>query len=99
MLTAAPIVSIFSTGDYDGQIRRAAELLRAGGLVLLPTETVYGAAGLLAHPGAPPGPRRRLPPPRGAPAAPPSTVHLSRREGAGRYLGDVSELGRRMMRK
>src|SRR5438067_1534332 len=72
MLTAAPIVPIFSTGDYDGQIRRAAELLRAGGLVLLPTETVYGAAGLLAHPGA----RQRRPDPNAGPTkfAKPSTI-------------------------
>lgn len=95
MLTAVPIVPIFSTGDYDSQIRRAAELLRGGGIVMLPTETVYGAAGLLAHPAA----RRRLHDLRGDPDGPPFTVHLSRPEDAGRYLGDVSELGRRMMRK
>jgi protein-tyrosine phosphatase len=95
MLTAAPIVPIFSTGDYDGQIRRAAELIRAGGLVLLPTETVYGAAGLVTHAAA----RQRLHDLRGDPDGPPFTVHLSRPEDAGQYLGDVGELGRRMMRK
>ena len=44
---AAPIVHIFDVGDYEAQIRRGADLLRTGGVVTLPTETVYGAAGLM----------------------------------------------------
>ena len=51
----APVISIFSAGDYDAQVQRGAEVLQAGGLVVLPTETVYGAAGLLTHPDAPSG--------------------------------------------
>ena len=53
---AVPIVPIFSSGDYEAQVARAAELLRAGRIVVLPTETVYGAAGVLTNPDA----RQRL---------------------------------------
>ena len=46
---AAPVVSIFEVGDYDGQIAQATQLLRGGGVVVLPTETVYGAAAVLGN--------------------------------------------------
>src|SRR5436305_1924101 len=46
---AVPVISIFEVGDYDQQIGRAVSLLRDGGVVVLPTETVYGAAGLLSN--------------------------------------------------
>jgi len=35
----SPIISIFSTGDYEAHIARGGEILRGGGLVVLPTET------------------------------------------------------------
>jgi hypothetical protein len=38
---AATVVPIFEVGDYDAQITRAVELLTSGGIVVLPTETVY----------------------------------------------------------
>src|SRR5947209_3361876 len=46
----SPIISIFSTGDYEAHIASGSEVLRGGGLVVLPTETAYGAAALLSHP-------------------------------------------------
>jgi len=46
------IIPIFDRGDYDHQIERGAGALQSGGLVVLPTETVYGVAGALTHPGA-----------------------------------------------
>src|SRR5690348_915256 len=73
---------------------RAAELLRSGNLVVLPTETVYGAAGVLNHPSA----KQRLKDFRGA-GDKPFTVHLAHRDQAMRYLGPASDLGKRMMRK
>ena len=96
-----PVVNIFSAADYDAQISRGSDVLHAGGIVVLPTETVYGAAALLSHRDG----RRRLKELRGGPnsnsAAPPQpfTVHLGRPEDAARYLGEVGELGQRMMRK
>jgi len=53
---AVEVVSIFDSGNYEAHVDRAAQLLRDGSLVVLPTETVYGAAGLLSHPAA----RQRL---------------------------------------
>ena len=96
---AVPVIPIFEVTDYEAQVRRAQDLLRSGRLVVLPTETVYGAAGLLTHPEA----RRRLADLRGdattgAPAKP-FTIHLAHREDAYRYLGEVSELGNRLIRK
>ena len=90
------VVNIFDIGEYDEQIARGVELLKGGGLVVLPTETVYGAAGLLNQPQA----VTRL---RGLRSETsenkPFTIHLARRDQATRYLGTVSELGKRMMKK
>src|SRR5437868_6417878 len=94
---ATEIVSIFATGDYEAQITRGRQALRAGGLVVLPTETVYGAAGLLTHPEA----RRRLKEMRGGPesATKPFTIHLPHAADAQRYLGEVGDFGQRLMKK
>jgi protein-tyrosine phosphatase len=90
-----PIISIFSGGDYDAYVHRGAELIRAGGVAVLPTETVYGAAGLLNHEGA----RKRLTALRGGDADRPFTVHLAQPEDAFSYLGEIGDFGRRLVRK
>jgi protein-tyrosine phosphatase len=92
---ATPVVNIFEVGDYDAQIVRAREQLLGGGLVVLPTETVYGAAGVLTQEAA----RNRLAELRGGAGGKPFTVHLAHRDDAGHYLGDVSEIGHRLMKK
>src|SRR5262245_45047536 len=43
------VISIFDVMDYEAQIARGAASLRSGGIVVLPTETVYGAAGNLSQ--------------------------------------------------
>src|SRR5215203_2267507 len=93
----APIVSIFDAADYDDQIARAQQSLQSGGVVVLPTETVYGAAALLSQPQG----RQRLTDLRGGDRNRPFTVHLARREDAAKFvdLSQVGELGRRMMKK
>jgi protein-tyrosine phosphatase len=91
----APVIPIFDVGHYDGQIGQAADLLRGGGVVVLPTETVYGAAGVLGHDKSSP----RLKAIRGADNGKPFTIHLARREQAMRYLGEIGEFGTRLMRK
>ncbi|CAA9376068.1 MAG: Low molecular weight protein tyrosine phosphatase [uncultured Phycisphaerae bacterium] len=90
----SPVVNIFEVGDYDAQVARARGLLHSGGLVVLPTETVYGAAGLLTHDAA----RARLSGLRGTQSNP-FTIHLARAEDARNYLGDVTDFGQRLMRK
>ena len=91
---AAPIVHIFETGGYETHVRRGAELLASGGVVVLPTETVYGAAGLINNGAA----RGRLAALRGE-TTKPFTVHLARRDDARQYLGDLNEYAERFLRK
>jgi L-threonylcarbamoyladenylate synthase len=92
----APVVSIFDVGDYDEQVGRAVTLLREGGVVVLPTETIYGAAAVLNDDKA----MTRLKAIRGAAGeGKPFTIHLARREQAMRYIGEVSEVGQRLMKK
>ncbi|HEX4123275.1 MAG TPA: Sua5/YciO/YrdC/YwlC family protein [Tepidisphaeraceae bacterium] len=91
----ANVISIFEAGDYEAQVHRAQEILRGGGLVVLPTETLYGAAGLLGHPES----RRRLRELRGDVAAKAFTVHLARPGDAGQYLGMLTEYEQRLIRK
>ena len=88
-----PTVSIFNA-DLDAAFARGADLLNGGGLVVVPTETVYGAAGRLDVPAA----HDRLRALRGE-AAGPFTIHVADSAAADRYLGPVSDLGRRLMRK
>src|SRR5687768_7910810 len=92
----ASVVSIFDVGDYDEQIGRAVTLLHEGGVVVLPTETIYGAAGVLGNDKA----VQRLKAIRGAAGeGKPLTIHLARREQATRYIGEIGEVGQRMMKK
>lgn len=94
----AEVLSIFETDLTSEHIRLAVERLRAGGLVLLPTDTVYGTAGLLSHPDG----RARLRSLRSASGTPDSaafTIHIGNPAQSGRYLGPVSDLGKRCIRK
>jgi protein-tyrosine phosphatase len=93
-LVSTEVVSIFNVGDYEAQIRRGAELIRQGKLVVIPTETVYGGAAVLSLPEG----VARLRTLRGGDQKP-FTIHVASAADALQYLGDVSELGQRMMRK
>ncbi len=90
-----PIIPILQAADYEAHIRQAAEALSRGRLVVLPTETVYGAAAMLAHAQGRARLRQLVPPINDTPLIP----HLSDRSHADRFLGPIGELGRRMMRK
>src|SRR2546430_9139413 len=89
-----PVVSIFE-GQYETHIRLAAERLRAGALVVLPTETVYGAVAALDRPEA--LERLRQLRPSDQPHA--FIPHLARPSDCGRFLGPLSEFGQRCVRK
>jgi L-threonylcarbamoyladenylate synthase len=89
------MVPILDSRDLDTDLKRGAELLKSGGIVVLPTETVYGAAGRLDRPET----ALRLAALRATPDSKPMTIHLARREDALQYLGPVTDLGRRLMRK
>jgi tRNA threonylcarbamoyl adenosine modification protein (Sua5/YciO/YrdC/YwlC family) len=92
---ATPLVDIFEVGDYDAHIARAVELLGNGGVVVLPTETVYGAAGVLTQTRA----MSRLKELRPTQKPKPFTIHLARGSEAKKYIGEVSEIGARMIKK
>ncbi len=89
------IVSIYDAANYDEQILRAANLLKGGGVVVLPTETVYGAASALTHPEG----MSRLRAIRNGGDGKPFTIHLAHRDDAKIYLADVGEIGQRLMKK
>jgi protein-tyrosine phosphatase len=89
------VLNILDAPDYAQEIARGAEALAAGKLLVLPTETVYGVAGMLAHPSA----RAGLHELRQSPAARPFIIHLARPADALAYLSEVNDFARRMMRK
>src|SRR3954452_9567197 len=91
---AAPIVHIFETGEYEAQIGRGSELLSSGGVVVLPTETVYGAAGLINSESA----RARINSLRGD-TRKPFTIHVAKRDDARPYLGPTNDFAERLLRK
>jgi protein-tyrosine phosphatase len=90
-----PIISIFAGGDYETHIDQGVQALLSGGLVVVPTETVYGAAGVLTHPVA----RERLRNLRGDPQARPFTLHLAEPSDAYRYIDPVTQYGDRLINK
>lgn len=90
-----PILSIFGGGGYEQHIARGARTLAEGGIVVLPTETVYGAAALLTSSQA----RQRLGALRGEAAPRPFTIHLASPTDAYRYLDPMNEFGERLIRK
>ena len=90
------VVSIFEVGDYDAQVDQAAKILRDGGAVVLPTETVYGAAALLNHEQG----VSRLRALRSADSGSrPFTVHLAHPDDARLYIAEPNDFARRLMRK
>ncbi len=91
----APRVSIFEVGDYDAQISQAVQMLRAGQTVVLPTETVYGAAALLTQEQGIAALRQI----RGMGQTKPFTIHVASREHAKHYIGQASPFADRLMRK
>jgi L-threonylcarbamoyladenylate synthase len=72
------------------EVRRAAEILRAGGLVAFPTETVYGLGADASNPQA----IARLYKVKGRPADHPVIVHFSSFERALAWTRDVPEEAR-----
>jgi protein-tyrosine phosphatase len=89
------VINTSETNTYVSGLAEAARALRDGGLVIFPTETVYGVAANAMDPGA----VARLREIKGRGSNKPFTVHLAKRQDAGRYLSDPSPLARRLGRK
>lgn len=78
--------------DY---VRRAVEILRAGGLVAFPTETVYGLGADASSPEA----VARLYAAKGRPADHPVIVHFAGAEAAFSWAREIPEAARRLAAK
>ncbi len=76
-------------------IREGVACLAAGGLVIFPTETVYGVGANAADPRA----LARLREVKGRAETKPFTVHIGSRSAVGRFVPDLSGVGRRLVEK
>lgn len=76
----------------DGELAHAAEVVRRGGLVGLPTETVYGLAADATNPAA----VRRVFAAKGRPAGHPLIVHLAAADELGRWAAAVPDAALRL---
>ncbi|HVT90368.1 MAG TPA: Sua5/YciO/YrdC/YwlC family protein [Tepidisphaeraceae bacterium] len=89
------VVPIFDVPDFAMQIARGVRILSEGGVAVLPTETVYGAAALLSNKQG----NSRLREMRDSVEVKPFTVHLAHPQDAIQYLGEITDLGKRLMQK
>lgn len=89
------IINATQDNRYAEEVRTAAEQLRAGAVVIFPTETVYGIAANAANPEA----MRRLRTAKGRDDGRPFTVHIGQRDDAAKYVPNPSPLARRLSRK
>jgi protein-tyrosine phosphatase len=96
----APVVSVLE-GSYESHIRLAADKLREGGVVVLPTETVYGAAAALNRPLALRRLRQVIEPAGASSSQSPNAFvpHIARPMDAAQFLGPLTEFGQRCIRK
>lgn len=92
---ATEMLSVDGAAGYEDAIRKAASVLEGGGLVVFPTETVYGVAANAALPEA----VERLRDVKDRPAPKPFTVHIGRPEDLDRYVPSPSPQGRRLAAK
>ena len=76
----------------EGEIRRAGEILRSGGLVAFPTETVYGLGGDAFNPES----SRKIYAAKGRPSDNPLIVHICRPEDLARTTPDVPPRARKL---
>ena len=89
-MQTAPIIFRIESGANDADtadaLRRAAEVLRRGGLVAFPTETVYGLGANALDPAA----VARIFAAKGRPANNPLIVHVTRTEQARELAADLA---------
>ncbi len=82
-------------GPCTDAVREASEVLRGGGLVAFPTETVYGLGARADHPAA----MRRLRAVKTREAGKAFTVHIAAREDARQFVPTFSGMAARLARK
>ncbi len=82
------------SGGEDMALREAGEVLRRGGLVAFPTETVYGLGGDALNPES----SRKIYAAKGRPADNPLIVHIARTEDLARIADRISESAMQLAR-
>ncbi len=93
--TSPPVIRAADAGSVDAAAARAAEVLAEGGVVVLPTETVYGVAALVSRPRAFEAMCRLC----GGDPARPATVHVAGLEQGMRLLDGEDRALRRLLAK
>lgn len=91
----AQVITVERGADATVDLSPARDALRAGGLVVFPTETVYGVAVSAAHPDG----IRRLRAFKSADSPQAFTLHIARRADLARVVPEVSPVGRRLVEK
>ncbi len=81
--------------NIEEQVERAGEVLRAGGLVAIPTETVYGLGADARNEGA----AAKTYEAKGRPSDNPLIVHISRREAIDEIAVHISEKARKVAKE
>lgn len=92
---ATQVIRVDRTGDFRRSIEEAAKVLSGGGLLVFPTETVYGLAARADLPEA----MARLREVKQREVQQGFTVHVSHREEAGKFVRRIPPLASRVMRK
>lgn len=86
------IIKLQENYSDDATLRKAGEILKAGGLVAFPTETVYGLGGDALNPAS----SRKIYAAKGRPSDNPLIVHICCMEDLERITADVSEKARKL---
>ncbi len=81
------IIKISDPKSSEADIRDAASIIRAGGLVVMPTETVYGLGGDATNPSS----SKKIYAAKGRPSDNPLIIHIAEPRDAERYA-DTNEL-------
>lgn len=89
------VIKVGTPRDQQRAIREAAKILAEGGLVVFPTETVYGLAARADIPEA----MARLRDVKDREVQQGFTVHVAHREDAAKYVPVMPSLGNRLLRK
>lgn len=89
------VLKLESSRDYGDAIREAAGCLASGGLVVFPTETVYGLGADATNPAA----LKRLRAVKQRDDGKPFTAHIGSRSVVDRFVPEISGLARRLIEK
>ncbi len=87
--------TVSADGQAQAAVREAIDCLAAGGLVVFPTETVYGVAALASHAEG----LNRLRELKGRQDGKPFTVHIGQRAAVPRFVPELAGAGRRLVKK